>query len=333
MGIRKTTWGRHQGKEVYLLTLNNGWLEVSLTNFGCTVVSIVVPGKNDTKKNLVLGYNSLEDYIGDAYYMGCLVGRFANRISNAAFQISTVKYQLAANEKGTGNHLHGGERGFNKKVFDLNKTDAHDNSVQFYYKSADGEEGYPGNLDVFVTYRLTNKNEVVIDYKAMTDKPTHVNLTNHSYFNLSGATSQAINHELFINATQVLEADTAYIPTGTFKAVAGTALDFTAYRPIHGGNPESFRGYNECFSIAHVPNEIIAGLRDPESGRSLAVRTTLPGIMLYTGDFLKTPFLKNGGICLETQFFPDSPNQPLFPQTLLHPGEVYQHQTVYQFFE
>lgn len=296
MGIRKTLWGHHEGKEVYLITLNNDWLEVSLTNFGCTIVSIIVPDKIGHKKNLVLGYNSLQDYILDPYYIGCIVGRFANRLSNAAFQVGDVTYQLTANEPGTGNHLHGGEKGFNKKVFSLSNAPAEDNAIQFYYRSVDGEEGYPGNLDVFVTYQLTDKNEVIIDYNATTDKATHVNLTNHSYFHLCGASEPAINHELYINAAYVLEADATYIPTGDMQAVAGTGLDFTEYRPIdQQGDPALFRGYNECFWLTQAPDEIKAALRDPQSGRSMTVRTTLPGIMLYTGDFLKSPFLKKWG--------------------------------------
>lgn len=335
MGIRKKLWGLHEEKEVYLFTVSNDWLEVYLTNFGCTIVSILVCDEKGAKKNLVLGHDSLQGYIQDPYYVGCIIGRFANRLSNACFQIAGLKYQLTANEPGTGNHLHGGKAGFNKKVFSLIDFLSTDNAIQFHYRSPDGEEGYPGNLDVFVTYQLTDKNEIIIDYKATTDKTTPVNLTNHSYFNLSGLRESAINHELFINAAYVLEADSAYIPTGTLQAVSGTDLDFTQYRPINQQVDQGvFHGYNACYSLVSspVPTETKAALRDPQSGRKMTVRTSLPGIMLYTGDFLKSPYLKNQGICLETQFFPDSPNQPSFPRTLLHPGEVYQHQTIYQFF-
>lgn len=335
MGIRKRLWGSYEGQEVYLITLSNGWLELTLTNFGCTIVSIMAPDDNGKTRNLVLGYDSLKDYIQDPYYIGCVVGRFANRLSHACFQIDGVKYRLPANEPETGNHLHGGITGFNKKVFSI--TDAHsgDSSVQFYYRSADGEEGYPGNLDVFVTYRLTDLNEVIIDYKAITDKPTLVNLTNHSYFNLSGSREPAIDHELFINTDYVLETHATYIPTGAFLKVTGTDLDFTSFRVIsQHSSQELFRGYNACYSLIHKPRseDVNAALRDPKSGRCMTVRTSLPGIMLYTGDFLKYPYLEHQGICLETQFFPDSPNQPSFPQSFLQPGDVYQHQTVYQFF-
>jgi len=337
MGIRKSLWDRHEEQDVYLITISNAHLQLSLTNFGATIVSIMLPDKSGTPKNMVLGYDALDGYVNDTFYMGCTVGRFANRISGAAFRIEGLEYKLAANETGTGNHLHGGTIGFNKKVFSITDYSLHskENSIQFQYKSKDGEEGYPGNLDVYVTYQLTEKNEVVIDYKATTDKTTPVNLTNHSYFNLSGNAAPALDHELLIHADQTLVADDTYIPTGAMKAVADTALDFRNWRLIQTGDSASFKGFNEYFSFPHAGThgDVKAGLRHLPSGRMLTVKTTLPGLMLYTGDFLKTPYVKNGGICLETQFFPDSPNRPEFPSTLLHPGDVYQHQTIYQFFD
>ncbi|HUQ96037.1 MAG TPA: aldose epimerase family protein [Chitinophagaceae bacterium] len=333
MGIKKTRWGRHGQQDIFLLTLSNGFLEVSVTNFGCTIVSILLPDATGNKANLVLGYDSLQGYINDPYYMGCIVGRFANRIANARFVIAGREYILAANETISNTHLHGGPNGFHKKVFTLITT-PDNNEVRFYYKSVDGEEGYPGNLDVFVTYRLTAANELVIEYNATTDKTTPVNLTNHSYFNLSGSATSALNHELIIHADFALEADENYIPTGQLKAVAGTGLDFTKWRRIgEWPDKKAFRGYNECFSFPHAPDQVKAALRDPVSQRSMTVKTTLPGMMLYTGDFLKTPYIPNQGICLETQFFPDSPNQPAFPQTLLQPGDTYHHRTVYRFFD
>lgn len=327
MGIKKTSWGHVNQQEVYLFTLTNGLLEVSITNFGCTVVSVMMKNKKGEKQNLVLGYSSLQGYVEDLYYTGCIVGRFANRIANASFIIDDTTYQLAANESSTGNHLHGGVEGFNKKVFAVVDTMA--DTVQFHYKSTDEEEGYPGNLDVFVSYQLTAQNSLVIRYKATTDKTTPVNLTNHSYFNLSGTNTSVLQHELLINADKVLVADAAYIPTGEIKPVAGGNLDFRHWRAIGG---ESFRGLNECFCLDHTKG-VAAMLRDPQSQHSMIVRTTLPGLMLYTGDYLDSPFSKNEGLCLETQFFPDSPNQPTFPTAFLHPGDVYEHQTVYQFFD
>lgn len=328
----------HGGQEIYWITISNGHLELSVTNLGCTIVSIMMLDETGHQTNMVLGYDSLQGYLNDTFYMGCIVGRFANRIANAMFRIGDVIYNLAANETGTGNHLHGGLIGFNSKPFAVVETPLHDdaNTIQFQYRSVDGEEGYPGNLDVYVTYQLTAENEIIIDYKVTTDKTTPVNLTNHSYFNLSGANVPAINHELFINAEWALVADDRYVPTGELKSVVNTDLDFTNWRRIQSQPGASIlSGYNECFSFTHTnaSTNVMAGLRDPQSGRSMTVKTTLPGMMLYTGDFLKTPFLKNGGICLETQFFPDSPNRPEFPSTLLHPGNVYQHRTVYQFFD
>lgn len=333
MDIKKTLWGHHEQQEIFLFALSNGFMDVRITNLGCTIVAILLPDANGKKVNMVLSYDSLQGYLTDTFYIGCVVGRFANRIANARFRINDVEYKLAANDGETGNHLHGGISGFNKKVFAVNNMSSPYNAVQFYYRSMDGEEGYPGNLDVWVTYSLRKNNELVIDYKATTDKTTPVNLTNHSYFNLSGSCTPAINHELFINANEIVAADAIYIPSGELKTVAGTDLDFRNWRCIFNEtNHEPFRGYNECFSIAHATNETIAALRDPVSQRSMTVKTSLPGLMLYTGDFLKTPYIPNEGICLETQFFPDSPNQPHFPATLLQPGDTYQHQTVYQFF-
>ena len=234
MGIRKSLWGYNEGREVYLITISNGHLELSLTNLGATIVSIMLPDKTGTPKNMVLGYNSLAGYANDTFYMGCTVGRFANRISGATFWLEGTEYKLAANEGETGNHLHGGTTGFNKKVFDITDNPLHDteNKVQFQYRSKDGEEGYPGTLDVCVTFQITHKNEVIISYKATTDKTTPVNLTNHSYFNLSGDAMPALDHELLIQADYALVADAAYIPTGALKAVADTELDFRNWRLV-----------------------------------------------------------------------------------------------------
>ncbi len=335
MPISKTLWGHHFDEALYLITLSNGTLQLSLTNFGCTVVSIKIAGENGKLVNMVLGYDSPEKYIHDPYYTGCIAGRYANRISKASFQIDQRDYKLAPNDGNTGNHLHGGNTGFNKKVFSLLDVVSNDDmdSVQFYYKSADGEEGYPGNLDLYITYTLTSQNEIIIDYAATTDKATHVNLTNHSYFNLSGFGGSALAHELYINADEVLEDDRNYIPTGKMITVKNSELDFTSFRKITF-NPNNFKGINSCYklNIEEDNNAIKAIVRDPLSHRSLTVRTSLPGIMLYTGDFLGEPFIKHQGICLEAQFFPDSPHQPGFPSTLLQPGNVYRHQTIYQFF-
>lgn len=334
MGITKKLWGHYKGQQVYLLTISNGYLELSVTNFGCTLVSIKIPGDDGIPCNMILGYDSLDRYIHDPYYMGSIVGRYANRISGATFNIGDEPYPLSANEPSTGNHLHGGDEGFNKKVFDIIGMlgNERSDSVQFYYRSPDGEEGYPGNLDVFITYRLTHENEIIIDYSARTDKTTPVNLTSHCYFNLSGSKTPATGHELMIRADNLLQADENYIPTGAIMPVKDTCFDFTNYRSLDLLR-SAFRGYNECFIIdpATGDQDIKASLRDPVSGRVMSVKTTLPGMMFYTGDYLDAPFIKNQGICMEMQFFPDSPNQPHFPNTLLQPGSHYRHKTIYQF--
>jgi aldose 1-epimerase len=336
MEIKKKLWGTHDQQQIFLITISNGHIELALTNLGCTIVSIMVPDQQGRKLNMVLGYDSLQSYLNDPFYVGCIVGRFANRISNASFQIDNIKYTLVANEQARGNHLHGGVNGFNKKVFTIvdetsNKGSA---SIKFYYRSQDLEEGYPGNMEVYITYELTQNNEVIINYFATTDKATHVNLTNHSYFNLSGSAKPAIGHELCINANYMLLADERYIPTGEIKSIADTNYDFRQWRRIDNFleqlPPE---GCNVCFIFDKEAGneEVKAGLCDPMSGRSMMVRTSLPSLMFYTGDYLQEPFQKNQGICLETQFSPDSPNRPEFPKTILYPGEEYCHHTIYHF--
>lgn len=333
--VSKSLWGHHNNEALYLITISNGYLQLTLSNLGCTIVSILMPGENEHLVNMVLSYNSIEEYLKDPYYVGCIIGRYANRIRGASFNINHVDYELTANDGKTGNHLHGGYAGFDKKVFSIiDITSQSDNdSVQFYYKSVDGEEGYPGNLDVYITYTLTPKNEIVIDYTATADKTTHINLTNHSYFNLSGLPTNALNHELLINSDYALEADNNYIPTGKLNDVKGSDIDFNNWRRITKANTSS-NGFNTFYKLKHAGemNVVKAGLRDPFSKRRMLVKTSLPGVMLYTGDFLGKPFIKNQGICLETQFFPDSPHHSHFPSTLLQPGNVYRHQTVYQFF-
>ncbi|MEO5893472.1 MAG: aldose epimerase family protein [Ferruginibacter sp.] len=333
MAIKKTWWGNYNGEDIYRFTISNGYLDLTVSNFGATVIAIKMPENQGNPENMVLGYDTLEGYVNDTYYMGGIVGRFANRISDAAFIIGQQKYQLTANETGTGNHLHGGTIGFNKKIFfvqgEPSQTEL--NSIQFHYSSPAGEEGYPGNLEVDITYRVTEKDEVVIAYKASTDQTTPVNLTSHCYFNLSGLKMTATEQDLFINADNVLVTNAHYIPTGEIKKVKGTTFDFTTQQPIN--NYPGFNGYNECFVVNKNGDEMApqATLTDTISGRTMLVKTTLPGIMLYTGDHLGAPFIKNQGVCLEAQFFPDSPNQPHFPCTLLHPGDLYQHTTIYRF--
>lgn len=333
MIVNKTLWGNYNNKEVYLITIDNGFLKLKLTNLGCTFVSIEIPDEKNQLINMVLGYNTPEEYVKDANYTGCIVGRYANRIKDASFNIDGIEYKLAANDGSSGNHLHGGNTGFNKKVFAVTNTtsNADSDSIQFKYKSADGEEGYPGNVELNIIYTLTNKNEIVIDYTAVTDKATHINLTNHTYFNLSGSANNALDHELYINAEYVLEDDKNYIPTGKLVHVKNSELDFTSSRKI-SGHQYTFKGINSYYKFNAADKDAIkAILHEPLSKRSLIVKTTLPGLMFYTGDFLGEPFTRNQGVCLEAQFFPDSPHHADFPSTLLRPGDIYRHQTIYQF--
>jgi aldose 1-epimerase len=334
MQIDKVLWGKYQHQDICLVTLSNGAMEVSLTQFGATITAVKVPDREGNKRKVVLGYDSLEAYLQDPFYLGCLVGRFANRIARASFRVEEVVYQLPANDPATGNHLHGGVQGFNKKVFELVSQAASEQhaSIGLYYRSADGEEGYPGNLDLWVTYALTRENELIITYKAVTDKTTHVNLTNHSYFNLHGTAETALSQQLLIQADSYLVTDKTYIPTGEIKTVADTVYDFRSMRSIDkfwDQVPDS--GYNTCFLLSHGPDQEQASLFSSTSGIGLTVQTSFPGILLYTGDYLQEPFQKNQGICLETQAPPDAPNQPGFPATLLHPQQPYSHFTKYRF--
>ena len=312
-------------------------MEVAVTNFGCTIAFLLVTDKKGNKRNLVLGYDKLEDYISDPFYIGCIVGRFANRISDASFSINDKHYQLTTNERNTGNHLHGGEYGFNKKVFTINNTwcNEHVCMIEMFYKSIDGEEGYPSNLDVMVTYTLTVANELKIDYHAITDYITPVNLTNHSYFNLSGNIASAVDHELYIQVDKVLIADANYIPTGQLQTVANAGLDFRTWRTIaHNAQHINSNGFNHYYIFNPASENAVyqAALRHPASGITMTVATSYPGMMLYTGDYLEKPFIKQQGICLETHLYPDSPNRREFPQAFLAPNEVYHHYTIYRFY-
>jgi len=299
---------------------------------GCTITSIIIPGKDSIKRNIVLGYSEYSDYLQDSFYVGSTVGRVAGRISNAAFSIDGHLYQLTPNDGVTGHHLHGGINGFNKKIFRLVtqvKTTV-EASLVFYYNSIDGEEGYPGNLDLWVTITLTNDNKINIQYRAITDKKTHVNLTNHSYFNFTGLRQPATDHELYINADNYIETDIRYIPSGVILPVDNTIYDFRKMRRIDKYSGQLKSGYNECF-VLNKHKQVNAILFEPHSGIRMMVTTSVPGLLLYTGDFVTDPFVKNQGICLEAQFFPDSPNHDQFPSTLLGPGEEYMHRTLLAF--
>jgi len=337
-------YGEVDGEKITQYTLTNpSGMIVKIINYGGTVTDIIVPDKNGKPGNVVLGYDSLAGFLqtGNPYF-GCLVGRYANRIANAKFTLDGKEYKLAANNNG--NTLHGGLKGFDKRVWkasDINTDSV--SSIKFTYDSKDGEEGYPGNLHSEVVYTLTKDNELKIEYAATTDKATPVNLTNHCYFNLSAGTDSTIlDHELMLRATQFTPVNDQLIPTGKIDTVKGNAMDFTSAKKIGRDIAQVAGGYDHNWVFQKPENrfDMVASLYHQPSGRYMEVHTSEPGIQFYSGNFLDgtlkhtrggAKYVKHAGLCLETQHFPDSPNQPAFPTTILKPGETYQQITVYKF--
>jgi aldose 1-epimerase len=337
------TTTKGEAVEEYTLTNASG-MEVKIITYGGAIQSLRVPDRNGEMRNIVLGFDNLLDYETRSPYFGCITGRYGNRIANARFSIDGKEYRLAAND-GT-NSLHGGIEGLDNRVW---KGKAVDGGVSLSYLSPDGEEGYPGNLDLTVVYTLTEDNALRIDYRATTDAPTVINLTNHSYFNLAGNGSGTIyDHLVMLNADRYTPVNQNLIPTGELAPVAGTPLDFRmpvkVGARIRSGHPQMVlaRGYDHNFVLNrtdHTTLSFAARVYDPTSGRIMEVLTTEPGIQFYTGNFLDGTrvgssggmYRQGDGLCLETQHFPDSPNQPAFPSTALRPGETYQTTTVYRF--
>jgi aldose 1-epimerase len=342
-GVSTKDWGETDGKKVQLFTLaNKNGITVSITNYGGIVTSWVTPDKHGNKSSVVVGLESLPDYLKKPPYFGALIGRYGNRIGNAKFQLDGKTYTLAANNGK--NNLHGGVKGFDKVVWDATPAADSTPALTLTYLSKDGEEGFPGNLKVTVVYTLTDADELNIDYTAETDKATPVNLTNHSYFNLTGSTENTIlNHTLQLMADKFTPVDTTLIPTGEIKAVSGTPFDFTKAEVI-GSRIESVPGaapggydHNYVINRKDSSMQLVAVLSDTTSGRKLEVFTTEPGIQFYSGNFLDGTFVSGGkpvkfrtALCLETQHFPDSPNKPNFPTTILKPGQKYHTETKYK---
>ena len=339
-GITKQDWGEYDGQKVYLFTLQNeNGTTVTITNYGGTVTSFVTPDKTGKKSSIIIGFDSLHSYLQHPPYFGALIGRYGNRIGDAKFTLDGATYKLAANDGK--NHLHGGLKGFDKVVWDATIPNDSIPSLTLKYLSKDGEEGYPGNLQVTVQYTLTNEDGLQIEYSAITDKATPINLTNHSYFNLSGDVSNTIlGEKLMIDADNYTPVDSTLIPTGEIKSVKGTPFDFTSPKVI-GRDIDSVKGgydHNWVLNKKDTSLQKVAELSDSISGRSLEVYTTQPGLQFYTGNFLDGTFInrdgkpitKHSALCLETQHFPDSPNKPNFPSTILKPGEVYHAVTVYK---
>ncbi len=339
-GITSADWGETDGKKVSLYTLvNKNGVQVKISNYGGTVTSWVVPDKNGKMGNILLGFDSLSGYLAKPPYFGALIGRYGNRIANGKFTIDTATYTLATNNGK--NHLHGGNKGFDKVVWDASITSDSIPELTLHYLSKDGEEGYPGNLNVTVKYTLTDNDELSIEYNAETDKPTVVNLTQHNYYNLTGDHANTIlDHTLMIDADNYTPVDTTLIPTGEIKPVKGTPFDFTKPTKI-GARIDSVKGgYDHNWVLNKKDNslQLVATLSDDNSGRRMEVYTTEPGLQFYSGNFLDgtirdsegKPFNQHTGMCLETQHFPDSPNEPSFPTTLLKPGEKYHSITKYK---
>ncbi len=339
-GITKTAFGTIDGKEVYLYTLTNATgTEVKITNYGGIVTSWIAPDKNDKKSSIVLGFDSLSGYLAKPPYFGAIVGRYGNRIAKGKFKIDTATYTLVTNNGA--NHLHGGTVGFDKVVWESAIENDSTPTLKLSYLSKDGEEGYPGNLKVDVQYTLSDDGELKIEYNATTDKPTVVNLTNHSYFNLTGdVTNTILNHKLMIAADNYTPVDTTLIPLGEIRTVKGTPFDFTTSEKI-GARIDSVKGgydHNYVLNSKDSTLKLIVTLTEETSGRKLEVLTTEPGVQFYTGNFLDGTLItsdgkainQHTGLCLETQHFPDSPNQPAFPSTLLLPGKQYHTVTVYK---
>ena len=340
--IMKESFGTApSGEEVQLYTLTNkNGVIVKITNYGAIVTSIITPDKNGNMGDVALGFDSVEGYVPNEPHFGGIIGRYANRIAKGSFTLDGKAYTLATNDEP--NHLHGGNIGFDRVIWQAEEL-PDENALKLTYASKDMEEGYPGNLTAVVIYTLTEDNSLKIDYEATTDKATPVNLTNHSYFNLSaGKEKDILNHVVQINADKYTPVDHTLIPTGELSPVKGTAYDFTKPQAV-GTRINNLDGYG--YDLNYVINKEGQGLThaatvyEPKSGRVMEVHTTKPGLQLYTAYHLdgtltgknSTTYDRYDGLCLEAQYFPDSPNHPNFPNTVIKPGEKYSETTLYKF--
>lgn len=339
----KTT---HKGKQTGLYTLKNkNGMVAQITNYGAIIVSIYVPDRNGNMADIVQGYDTINEYIqGNGPFQGAICGRVANRIGKGKFSLRGKDYSLAVNNGP--NHLHGGINGYNKVVWDVIRSD--ERSVQLEYVSEDGEEGYPGKVTITVTYTVTDKDELVLDYLASTNQTTIFNLASHSYFNLAGEGSgDAMYQELMINAKFFTPTDDGNVPTGEILSVKGTPMDFTTSHPIGRNINDNFEqlkfgnGYDHNWVLDHPANELglAAIAHDPKSGRVMEIHTTQPGVQLYSSNWMDNEKGKGGkkyqrrcAFCLETQHFADAINKPHFPTVVLNPGETYKHSCVHRFY-
>jgi len=346
--VIKTSFGLlsdGQISSLYTLTNKNG-MKVSITDYGGIIVSVWVPDKNGIMADVVLGYDSVGLYEKNNPYFGAIIGRYGNRIAKGKFSIDGKSYQLATNN--APNHLHGGNKGYDKKMWNVTAIEGEEPSLVMTYLSKDMEEGYPGNVENKVSYTLTNENAIKIDFEAMTDKATIVNMCNHSYFNLNGGKSDILNHSLQIFADKYCAVDETLIPIVGLADVTNTPLDFRSIKNIGADidkddtQLKNGLGYDHCWVLHQKASSgiiLAAILQDSVSGRTMHVETTEPGIQFYSGNFLDgtivgkygVKYHKRSGLCLETQHFPDSPNRPDYPDTVLQPGEKYLSTTTYSF--
>jgi len=346
MRIDTEYFGTVNGTDIdrYHLCHDNGSV-VSITGFGALITSVQIPDRDGKLADVVLGYDTLNEYVHDKIFIGSLVGRYANRIREGKILIDGIPHQLTCNRPGI--HLHGGETGFNKKIWKAEPFwEESGCGVELSLLSPDGDEGFPGNLTVSLRYLFTPDSELVIHYRAETDKPTIVNLTQHSYFNLSGG-GPITDHHLYINGSHITPVGPDLLPTGELMAVDGTPFDFRNSRPIFAAMTEADTqkpkgdgfDHNYALDTAGDLDKVAALVFEPASGRTMEVRTTKPGMQLYTGNYLNGTlrgragqvFDQHGALCLETQYYPDSPNHPSFPSPFLLPGQTYEHTTVYRF--
>ncbi len=348
-GIEKAVFGKlPDGQTADLFTLRNvSGMTAQITNYGGIIVSLKTPDKDGKFEDVTLGLDSLSSYVKNNPYFGALIGRYGNRIAKGKFKLDGKTYNLFINNMG--NHLHGGKVGFDKVLWTATPVEGDEPALKLAYTAKDGEEGYPGNLSVEVTYTLQKDNALKIEYKATTDKPTVVNLTNHTYFNLTGGAKRDIlDHVVTLNADKLIAVDKTLIPTGQLKSVAGTPFDFlkpTVVGSRINDSTDTQIKYGGGYDHGWVLNgsgdslKLAATVYEPTSGRVMEVRTTEPAIQFYTGNFLDGTvtgregfaYKKRYAICLETEHYPDSPNHPSFPTTELKPGQTYQTTTIYQF--
>lgn len=338
--ITETLFGKHAGRDIYQFTfINAKGNSLSIINYGGIITSWTVKDKDGVERNIVAGFDNIKDYVANTAYFGCITGRYANRIANGKFGINGDVFSLSCNDGK--NHLHGGNKGFDKITWRASIDETPGPVLSLHYVSKDGEEGYPGNLNVKISYRYTDDDELIIEYFAETDLPTPLNLTNHCYFNLSGDMGRSVlDHSLLINADHYLPVNKEQIPTGVIEPVEGTPFNFKTFTSIAGNCYMVEGGFDHNFVLNKMSDSFsfAASLTAPDDEFQLSIFTTEPGLQLYTGNLLDgssrhrdgKPISKQSALCLETQHFPDSPNQPQFPSTILLPGKEYFSKTVYK---